>query len=100
MHPENARAINAALTQGKRLEAGRLLQDYLRQNPTDEKAWLWLSQVADEPAKSAACLVRALESRAATLGLPGGHPALAKRLRRLADTLERLAPGPRTNLQR
>jgi signal peptidase len=100
MLPETAHTITAALTQGKRPEAGRLLQDYLRQNPTDEKAWLWLSQIADEPAKSAACLVRVLEIRAATVGLPRGHPALAKRLRRLADTLERLAPGPRANLQR
>jgi len=99
MRSETAQAITAAITQGKRPEAGRLLQDYLRQNPVDEKAWLWLSQIADEPAAGAACLVRVLEIRAATVGLPGGHTALGHRMRRLADKLERPPPGPRANWQ-
>jgi hypothetical protein len=51
----------AAIRAGDKAEARRLLGRAIRQNPRDERAWLWMSGAVDTARDRAACLNKVLE---------------------------------------
>jgi tetratricopeptide (TPR) repeat protein len=46
--------------EGKRQEAYQQLSEYVKRDPHNEQAWLWLSGVVDKPEHTRACLERVL----------------------------------------
>lgn len=46
--------------EGKRKEAYQILSEYVKLDPQNEQAWLWLSGVVDKPEFTRACLERVL----------------------------------------
>jgi len=71
------RAI-AAAEAGRKSEARDLLTELVRQDKDNEKAWLWLSDIADTPEERAECLRRVLSINPSNAHAERGLGALAQ----------------------
>jgi hypothetical protein len=65
---QNGGAMNQPVAQaiefiraGNRSEAGKILSDYVHENPEDDDAWTWLSACVKEPEQKIFCLNKALQ---------------------------------------